>query len=1000
LARLLASRSLAAFLLPGLAGLPALAQPVTPAPGGEPAAAAPESTAPAVTPSAPPNTGSLPGVTVFGQKRKADLGPLPGLSIPRDQIPANVQSIGAGELRDKGSRGLTELLNTQLQSVSVADYSGNPLTRDVNFRGFTAGSQVGTPQGLSVFLDGVRVNEPFGDIVNWALLPMNAVERLDLFPGANPIFGLNTLGGALSLRTRSGFGAPGLELEVQTGSFGRRQFEGAVGLNNDADLAVFASAQLMQEDGWRDNSPSRTGLVFLRGDWQGRGAKVDASLLLANNHLVGNGLVPLDLWKSRPQSVFTSPDESVDRLAQFHLGSEIQLGGRWSLTSQAYHRRSRRAGLGADMYEGFQELIDGANSGGSITHNGNRLPQTLPLCRYLDADGDGLRDDDQPLNGPRGSGCSDMAFNQIVAAGPRNGGHVTTTGSPQPPTPGVVEGTPIGLLTRTDLAQTTQGLGTQLNGNFDTHKFMLGAALDRASAHYGMSQQLGLMDAAHQVFAAPGLIAPDFGAAYLPVTVNAFDGTQKHLGIYASDTWSLTPALTATLAGRYNRSQVQNHLLARSTTAELADIGRLNPWLLCRTDDPASCETEPAVYIPPANRGLSPTQERFSYRSFNPNVGLNWQADDNTLLFGNLSRGARVPSVIELGCAFDPTPVALLPGVPEAGTAPRSLMGPTCTLPTALSGDPFLPQIRASAGELGARGKVSGWDWNLGVFRTDLKNDLYFVGVGDGRSYFDTIGKTRRQGLELGLAGRLSGMDLKLNYSYVQASFESTFYMVSPHNSSADFDQNSRTVVSDPGLLFGQITLPGSNATANRGFGTYHMIRVDPGARLPGIPAHNLNLSASAQVLPSLKMGLTMVARSGVFLRGNENNRHQAAGTDQEIGQYFCKQDACPNGLTQMLTSAGRPFTQPGRVGGYAIVNLDARLSLSRDLTALLQVGNLFDRRYLTAGRLGVNPFSPATVGAVGPSGWNYNAAEWQNASYVGPGAPRTIFIGLRWELE
>ncbi|MEJ0098457.1 MAG: TonB-dependent receptor [Pseudomonadota bacterium] len=81
----------------------------------------------------------------------------------------------------------------------------------------------------------------------------------------------------------------------------------------------------------------------------------------------------------------------------------------------------------------------------------------------------------------------------------------------------------------------------------------------------------------------------------------------------------------------------------------------------------------------------------------------------------------------------------------------QALLGPTCNLPTTLSGDPYLPQIRSTSGELGARGRLRGnWRWNLSAYRTDLHDDIYFVGVADGRSYFDTIGKTRRQGLELG----------------------------------------------------------------------------------------------------------------------------------------------------------------------------------------------------------------------------------------------------------
>ncbi len=144
------------------------------------------------------------GVVIYGA-RPTDAGPLPGLLIHKDQIPANVQSAGKQQIRDSNALNAGDFMNSQLQGVSTNDYAGNPFKMDVNYRGFTASPEVGTPEGLSVFFDGIRVNEPFGDVVNWDLHLPNALERFDLFPGSNPLFGLNTLGGAISPRTKSGF---------------------------------------------------------------------------------------------------------------------------------------------------------------------------------------------------------------------------------------------------------------------------------------------------------------------------------------------------------------------------------------------------------------------------------------------------------------------------------------------------------------------------------------------------------------------------------------------------------------------------------------------------------------------------------------------------------------------------------------------------------------------------------------------------------------------------
>ena len=96
------------------------------------------------------------------------------------------------------------LFEKNVQSVDINEAQGNPSQTDINYRGFTASPLLGTPQGLSVFLDGVRINEPFGDVVNWDLIPQAAISTIQLIPGSNPTFGLNTLGGAIAVTTKNG----------------------------------------------------------------------------------------------------------------------------------------------------------------------------------------------------------------------------------------------------------------------------------------------------------------------------------------------------------------------------------------------------------------------------------------------------------------------------------------------------------------------------------------------------------------------------------------------------------------------------------------------------------------------------------------------------------------------------------------------------------------------------------------------------------------------------
>ena len=285
-------------------------------------------------------------------KRFYEVGPLPGLGLTKEEIPGNVQSITAKEIKESHSLSLTDLLNKKLQSVNVNDYQGNPFQMDVTYRGFTAGPQIGTPQGLSVFLDGIRVNEPFGDVVNWDMIPMNAIAGVDVFPGSNPIFGLNTLGGAFTLKTKDGFNNEGVDAEILTGSFGRRQLQVEGGINNGT-FALFGAGNFFLEDGWRDNSPSKVNQFFGKASYRGEKLDLSLSTLLVQTDLVGNGLIPSEQYAQDRSSVFTSPDTTKNRLGQFQLSGAFQATDNFSITGQVYRRNSDRKQVGADVFTDY-----------------------------------------------------------------------------------------------------------------------------------------------------------------------------------------------------------------------------------------------------------------------------------------------------------------------------------------------------------------------------------------------------------------------------------------------------------------------------------------------------------------------------------------------------------------------------------------------------------------------------------------------------------------------
>src|SRR6185437_78584 len=167
----------------GLGALGAVLLPLTAA--AQTAPAAPAQSAPAVT--VPQIT--LPPLQVIGAT------PLPGTGIDIDKVPANVQSLTTRDLSREGSPSLLDSAQSQLGSVNFNGNLNDQFQPDLLFRGFEASPVLGTPQGLAVYQNGVRVNEGFGDTVNWDLIPDFAIDRFDLV-SSNPVYGLNALGGA------------------------------------------------------------------------------------------------------------------------------------------------------------------------------------------------------------------------------------------------------------------------------------------------------------------------------------------------------------------------------------------------------------------------------------------------------------------------------------------------------------------------------------------------------------------------------------------------------------------------------------------------------------------------------------------------------------------------------------------------------------------------------------------------------------------------------------
>jgi outer membrane receptor protein involved in Fe transport len=306
-----------------------------------------------------------PAVNVVGTT------PLPGVGTPLEQVPANVQLVPESALRGQTSPGVVETLESHGTGFAVNDPQGNPYQPDVEFRGFAASPLLGTPQGISVYMDGVRVNESFGDVVNWDLVPRIAISTMQVIPGSNPVFGLNTLGGAVALYTKSGFKFPGGELRGYGGSFGRLGAEmEAGGFRDDKDY--YAAANLFDEHGWREHSRSAIRQFFGKIGMEDAKSDVDFSVTAADSTLNGTQALPLSML-GNPRQPYTWPDQTHNRLAFANLRSSTVIDAERVVAANAYLRNLSTRALNSN--------VNDACASGPCAFNASNVATTIDETR-------------------------------------------------------------------------------------------------------------------------------------------------------------------------------------------------------------------------------------------------------------------------------------------------------------------------------------------------------------------------------------------------------------------------------------------------------------------------------------------------------------------------------------------------------------------------------------------------------------------------------------------
>lgn len=793
------------------------------------------------------------------------VSPLPGVDVARDAIAANVQTARAADLERSQALDLSAFMNRRLGSVHLNEVQGNPLQPDLNFRGFTASPLLGTQQGLSLYMDGVRLNQPFGDVVSWDLIPKAAIASLALNPGSNPLFGLNTLGGALTVQTKDGLNNPGTSLQASAGSHGRRTAEFEHGGSTADGLHWYATGNRFHERGWRVDSPSDVSQLFAKLGRRSGDGDVSLTAAFADTDLHGNGLQEQRLLDRDRASVYTKPDITKNRSAFLNLALSQSLNARWSVSGNAYARHIRTRTYNGDLND---DALDQSLYQPNATERA-----ALTAAGYTGFPTSGESAANRPFPKWR---CIAQALLRDEPGEKCNG-----------------------VINQTRTNQGNYGVTAQLA--YDGPLFglksrsLVGAAADLSRSRFVQGSELGYLNADRSITGVgafgDGVTGGDVDGAPYDTRVD-LSGRTRTLSLFASSVLALNDATHLTLSGRYNHTSVRNR-------DAITPGGR-----------PGSLDGDHA------------------FRRLNPALGLTFTPMAGVNAWVGVNQGSRDPSAIELGCADPANP---------------------CKLPNAFAGDPPLKQVVTTTLEAGLRSTAGApLAWSLGIFRSDNRDDLLFVADNAaGFGYFKNFGKTRRQGVELGLGTQpAKGLTAGANFTYLGATYRTAEVVNGASNSSND------------AALAG---LPGVDGH----------LAIRPGDRMPLLPRRMLKLYADLDLGEAWSLGADAVAMGGALARGNENGQHR------------------PDGVY---------YLGPGRSAGYAVLNINAAWKPTKGLKLFAQVGNLLDRAYATAAQLGPTGFDAAGNFQSRPFPANANGDRpLRHASFYAPGAPRSVSLGLKY---
>jgi len=468
----------------------------------------------------------LEEITVIGTS------PLLGSGVDRNIIPVETQVLDSASITREGAPDVLQALNTQVAGIVLDSASGNPYQPSLFFDGFEVSALQGTSQGIAVYVNGLRFNQPFGDTVNWDLIPDISISKINV-EGSNPLFGLNALGGSFNVALKDGFNTSGGQADISGGAFGTVQGDLQYGVQS-GDQAFYVAGSVIHQDGWRDLQSTDIQNIFTDWGIKHDGVEIHLNLTAANSQINGPGTAPIELLDVDSRAQFTAPNAIDNRFIQAGLRTNLDINDTLSVQAQAY-------------YDYFQQRVVNGNSandtpcddGSNLLCQGPGMPSTTrggaPIPAFLG----------------NNAAYSELDTNTTNTNAYGAAAQVTDTG---------------------DLF------------GFKNH-FVGGASFDGAQTEFSATAFIGGLTPVTRVYIGPGVVIDEPGNN-VPVRVAISDA---YAGGFASDTLNLTRALALTISGRFNFAEINlqdqgggdltgNHAYARFNPAAGLTY-TVAPWL-------------------------------------------------------------------------------------------------------------------------------------------------------------------------------------------------------------------------------------------------------------------------------------------------------------------------------------------------------------------------------------------------------------------------------------